>query len=320
METPFSGAAYASRSHDLARYLNDPLDDVISQAVEPAVGGDLTAWAALREGLNEGDCYAIMTFAERRAAAALRTRHPKFAIDAICALALVSRDKIDYRDLSVDFPLYAVRGSGGDLQSAIDFALARSEPGTRGAFMARVGSAKRMSLRDCAYIEVQSNYGLGFMETWAEPIPRRPDLPATAIAIADRIDDAGRYVVDTLHLSALPRVWLGLNPREGVDVPGFGGVIVSADLRGSARWSHGLLVFLSDHGDDATARAVADLVRGASDAERPRTALSDGPLVLTVIGGSSTARQTAVETAASLQAIRDDLADAAGLRVRGRLA
>jgi hypothetical protein len=312
-ELTFPGVTYSRRSLDLARYTADPIDEVIARAVEGAAQSDLAIWQALGERLGGDDCYALLAFADRRAAAALRARDPQHAGQAVHALALVTRDKIDWRDISVDFPLYAVRESGGDLESAIDFAIARSEPGTRDAFKARAGSAKRVSLKDCAYIEVQSKYGVGFMETRAEPTPRCADLPAMAVAIADQIDEAGRYEVESLCLSALPRMWLGLNPREGVHVPGFGGVVVSADLRGSARWSHRLLVFLSDHGDEATARGVADLVRGASDADRPRTALSDGSLVLTVIGGSSTARQNAIETPASLTTVRDDLARAAGL-------
>jgi hypothetical protein len=313
-ELTFPGVTYSRRSLDLARYLADPIDDAITQTVEGAAGSDLAIWQALGERLGVDDCYALLAFADRRAASALRARDAQHAAEAVHALALVTRDKIDWRDISVDFPLYAVRESGGDLQSAIDFAVARSEPGTRDAFKARAGSAKRVSLSDCAFIEVHSKYGLGFMETRAEPTPRRADLPAMAVAIADQIEEAGRYEVESLYLSALPRVWLGLNPREGVDVPGFGGVLVSAALRGSGRWGHGLLVFLSDLGDEVTARGVADLARGASDARRPRTALSDGSLVLTVIGGSSTAGQTAVETLASLRIACDDLARAAGLR------
>jgi hypothetical protein len=311
VEQAFPGVTYRPRSHDFARYLADPVDDVIRRVVERTVSGDRER-SELRSDLDWDACYSLLTFADRMAVTALRTRQPSFAESAIHALTLVTRDKIDYRDLSVDFPLLALRESGGDIQRAIEFALERSEPGTRSAFRARAGSAKKVSLADCMYIEVRSRYGLGFMDTWGDPAPRRDDLPALAVAIADRIDAGGKYEVESLRLSALPTVWLGLDPRQGVDLPGFGGVSVSADLRGSPRWSHGLLVFLSDQGDETSARAVADIVRGASDADRPRTAISRGSLVLSVIGGSSTGGQKAVETVASLAAIRDDLAQALG--------
>ena len=51
-------------------------------------------------------------------------------------LTLVEREKIDYRDLSVDFPLYAVRQLGISTDEVIDMAVLRSSLGTTQAFEA----------------------------------------------------------------------------------------------------------------------------------------------------------------------------------------
>ncbi len=71
----------------------------------------------------------------------------EYALEAVAALTLVDRSLIDYRDLSVDFPLYAVRVLGGNVSEVVESAVERSEPGTSRAFEARAPSAATITLR-----------------------------------------------------------------------------------------------------------------------------------------------------------------------------
>ena len=229
------------------------------------------------------------------------------AQEAIQALTLVTVSTIDHRDLSVDFPLYAVGRLGGDLSETVASAVETSEPGTGALFAAKAGRAARLTLTDCALIEVVSQYGLGFMETWAEPYAPRSDLTWIAVRIAERIDTAGRYEVDALHLSSLPEVWFGRDTKPTADIPVTGCVSLSASIPGRSRWEHGLLLFLAEV---ETAQAASALVRraeAASTADRPRVAGNDDRLLLVLIGGSTTRGQQPLETEASLRLLHEAL-------------
>jgi hypothetical protein len=301
------GGTYSPRSVDLSRYREDPLDDAIAHIVRAAAHADIGAWRQIQENLTPDDCYALFTFADRRAALALRTRDGAFADEAVKALALIATNHVDPRDLTVDFPMYALGETSRDRAGLLAFAQERSQPQMRDHFKSRA-SGKR-SLAACELIEVQSRHGLGFMRTWWRPSPRRADLPVAAVAVADRIDEGGRYAVRSLHLSELPWVWFDRS-RTGDEILTSGCVSISGDLVGAPAYNHRFLVFLADFDDPSTARAIADMARGASTENDPSTAVSHGSRVLTVIGDWKS-NSGPVETGESLARIAKSLADAA---------
>lgn len=261
--------------------------------------------ARVRDMLTQDDCYTLLTFSRRRAASAIRDHSVSQAIEAVQALCLVPVDRIDFRDLDVDFPLYAVRHTGGEVEAVSDWVIGASEPGTAGHFAARVPFARRVSLKDCGLIAVESSHGLGFMETWSNPPPRRSDLPALGIAIADFIDAGDRYDADDIHLSTLPGVWFGRLPSK--EIATHGCVSVSAHLRGGSRWGHGLLIFLADVSTaEHTATLIADAAR-ASRSGRPQCAVSSDRLLLLVVGGSFMYGEDPVETPASVRTLAEQL-------------
>lgn len=295
------GGGYSDRSSDLTRYVDDPLDDRISDTIAGLAAKELQAWGELRERLAADDCYALFAFADRRAALALRTGSEQFAAEALLALALMVSSRIDYRDLSVDFPVYALRQTSRDPAPAIAFAHERSDEAIGKLLRSRASG--RLTLHDCEFVEVRSRHGLGFMHTSWNPPPNDPGLLEAAIEIADRIDAGRRYEVRTLALSRLPWVWFDPSPEKaqrGKDIATTGCVAVHVDVAGK-RWSNGPIVFVADMADEQVARAVADLARGASRKERPQTALSNGARLLTVIGDSM--------TPGSLYGMANDLAE-----------
>jgi hypothetical protein len=304
---PLRGLTYSRRARDLARYRADPADAAISAAIAVAQEpGD--PWDARRAGLDEDDCNTLLTFARRRAASALRTASLPEAVEAVHALCLVRRDRIDPRDLDPDFPLYAIRQLGGDIPSVVAFAVAHAEPATAELFRARADGAGQRTLADCALLPVESAYGLGFMDTWAEPYPVRGDLPGLAIRCADCVDRQGKYEVEALHLSDLPAVWFGPGRRGGpLDLPNQGCIAISAPLRGGAPASHALLVLVADVGSPDEAAALAARAVRASDPVRPRSAVVVDDLLVAVIGGSATAGQGPIESAASIGQVAGSL-------------
>jgi hypothetical protein len=157
--SPLAGVRYGQRALDLSRFVDDPTDDAIAGVVRAASVRSTEERDALRAGLDADDCYSLLAFAMRRAAAGIRDGSLVEALEAIQALTLVTLSRIDRRDLSVDFPLYAVARLGGDLAEAVALAVATSEPGTRALFAAMAGRAARLTLNDCALIEVVSTHG-----------------------------------------------------------------------------------------------------------------------------------------------------------------
>jgi hypothetical protein len=229
------------------------------------------------------------------------------AREAVQALILITASKIDYRDLSVDFPLYAVRRLGGDMTEALSTAATNSEPGTRASFTTSAARAERLTLKDCALLEVNSRYGLGFIDTWAKPYAPESDLAGMAVRMADAIDGAQRYTVNGLHLSSLPEGWFNRPAKPTGDIPVNGCVSVSASLKDGYRWGPGLLVFLAEVDSANTASNLVARADAASTLDRPRTAGSAGRLFMILIGGSTTRGDQPLETPASLAPQRDAL-------------
>jgi hypothetical protein len=305
--SPLSGTTYSGRAHDLSRFVDDPADQAVAEIVRQAMSFSIEDRAALRARLSADDCYTLLTFADRRSASGIRDGALEAALEAVHALTLITASKIDCRDLSVDFPLYAVRRLGGNVTEALASAAASSESGTRGSFTARAGRAEGLTLKDCDLLEVNSRYGLGFIEAWAEPYAPESDLAGMAIRIADDIDVAQRYEVDGLHLSSLPEVWFGRPANATRDIPVNGCVRVSATLKNGSRWGQGLLLFLAEVDRATAASNLVVRAEAASTLDRPQTAGSEGRLFLIVIGGSSTRGESSLETQGSLRLQRDAL-------------
>lgn len=301
------GVGYGPRALDLSRFVADPADEAIAAVVRAASILSTDEREALRNRLDADDCYNLMTFAQRRSASGMRNGSLEEALDAIQAMTLVTGSGVDPRDLSVDFPLYAVGRLGGNLSDTVASAAATSEPGTRASFVAKASRAARLTLKDCAFLEVTSRYGLGFMHTRAEPYAPQSDLAGMAIRMADRIDAAGRYAVADLNLSSLPEVWFGRAAKPTGRIPATGCVSFFARITGRSRWGAGLLVFLAEVDSPHQASSLVARAVAASTPDRPRVAASDDRLLLILIGGPSLIGQKMLETEESLGFTRDAL-------------
>jgi hypothetical protein len=287
------------------------LDEAIASFLDATTTADAESWRALRDRLSVDDHYSLMTFADRRSALALRSGQSTIAMSAVEALALLDADRVDYRDLDVDFPVYALRATNGDERHAMDFALTRAHPKMRSLFERRKGH--QLSLADCGWFSFQSRHGLGFIRTW-KPVPRDPSLLRAAVAIADRLDARGGYEATDLHLGSLSWVWFRRRPADGArlsdEIPTLGCVTISADdWSGSSKPS--LLVILADVVDAATARVLVDLARGASDPIRPREAASQGARLLVAVANQPVGDKDPADTDGELAALVSDLSEAA---------
>lgn len=246
----------------------------------------------------------LLLFAMRRSVEALRRDSLPLAVEAVNALTLVDLSKIDYRDMNVGFPLFAVRELGGDLKAVISKAVDASEPGTAGCFKAKRRRARTTSLKACALVRVSTVHGLGFMEDWTGVSPPPTALAELAVELADSIEAEGTYTAAEMNVSDLPSVWFrGPQALGNECVSG----CVSIRLRHVAtedRWSHGLLVFLAGIPNEQTIVELHNQLHARSTVERPRVAVAEGRLLATLIGGSTTEGERALESMDSLQRLR----------------
>jgi len=283
-------ATYDQRSFDLARYRPDPVDDLVAAFIQ--TGADPAA-------LTEQDCYTLLTFSRRQAVQALRDHDADSARRGVTALTLIDRDKIDWRDLSVDFPLFAAVETGSSLDQVVDHAVARSVPRTAEVFDA--ARKRTPSLAGCRLLPVRTQYGLGFVDV-TESYEPRSGLAERAVGLADAIDAEGTYEARNLTTSRLPLIWF--DGKNG-HVRNASCIALHAERVGAPPWSHSLLIFLAQLKNAREATKLLGQLRDASSPRRPRVGLTDDHRLLAIIGGSSQTDQESLETELSLARFTD---------------
>ncbi len=291
----------------MVRYLHDPTDDAIGRIVDSTRFMNADDLRKFRDQLSEQDLYTLLQFARRQTVEALRSKRLNLALRAVSALTLVDRDKIDYRDLSVDFPLYAARQLDASTDEVIDSAIARCTDGTAEVFDAARNRVRSTTLQSCALVEVSSIYGLGFMETWTRGYNAATSIAELSVEVADAVDREGTYETAAFHATGLPDVWFS-GERTSRDIPTDGCVSVDCRLIGSGRRSHGLLIFLAHLAPSASADDLAEAARQASRGDTPQVAIASGHRLALIIAVSATAGAVAQESELTLERFCDLIA------------
>lgn len=297
---PLGAIRYSPGAFDLARFVDDPVDDHIAALVRSVDDGTIADLEEVRAGLDAESAYVVVWFIKRRSLSAIRTGESAFAFDALAAACLLPSDKLDPRDIDVDLPLVAARRCGADPTGVLAEVLPKCHAAIRPHLEAAVARSSTTTLSDCMLVEVPTvRYGVGFVEDWVgadqPPVP----LAARSVALADAIDAEGSYRIRDIRITDLPGVWFDGGSPDG-DIESHGCTSLSGDHRSADRlYSHGLLVFAAEVGR----RRAKKLVRSAASATtavRPRRAWAVDDTVVLIIGGSSTAGEEALESEDSL--------------------
>lgn len=294
------GVRYDSRAHDLARYQEDPLDDVLADFVAHMALIDTGPRMQTIANLDEESDYALMAFAKRRALKALRDNAPSLAESAVSALTLVDRSHVDFRDLSVDFPLLVARMLGLDAEGLARHSAELSVMPTAEVFLSALPRISELALSDCMYVEVHSHYGLGLMENWTKDYDSSSGVAELVIRVADEVDAEGAYWTSRFKIDELPGVWFS-QESGAEDVPTVGSASLHANHETTAQsLSHGLLVFLAAMPTEPSAQRWASAANTSSTKDRPRIAIHSGARLALIIGGSATVGEVPLETQDSL--------------------
>jgi hypothetical protein len=245
---------------------------------------------------------------------ALRTTSVDLATQGLLGIALIDRARIDFRDLSVDLPHFALHEVGGDAEAVLRLGAAMSEPGAAELFALAIGRARQpRSLAQCLELPVVSRYGFGLMDTWGHRFETTTALPVRAIEIADSIDSVTPY--ETTMLTAgteLPPIWLegpDIGKRAKIAAAAVRACIsIHAELDGVRFSGPRLIIFLTEAIDNSHAEELFELARTRSRPGQHQTALTRDKLTLIVNAGASTVGVSTTETAASLDALVASLA------------
>ncbi|MGH9020239.1 MAG: hypothetical protein ACRDV0_04390 [Acidimicrobiales bacterium] len=269
--------AYARRSEDLVRYVDDPNDDAVRRVVgvlaESRRGGPVA--------LEEGDLSTLGLYAERRVVAARRRASLTLVDDVLDCYALFPRVTDVPWDSWMKAAVFIARDAGRDLDSMQDVFVTNAPPAMARRFDVVLESMNRVeSLAQCHVAEVTTSYGVGLLKTlvlsdtsttgsWLST-PRRPDdvvgyapstnLAQVAASLADDLEQTHAMVAGPIVQSQLAGSLFSLIV-PGAFVPTSGCLSVAGDA--------------ADHGTSLTAY-VAEPSEGYDAADLAAAATGAG--------------------------------------------
>jgi hypothetical protein len=306
-DTSLLAVRYEPRAGDLWRWVDGAQDEAVARFAAGFAALDAPDRERLRSQLGEAESEVLLTYAQRCALAAVRTRDVRPVLSAFDALSAITLDAAtDDRDVAMVAMLvtYAGQSLGHDMSRAAAAAVARAEPET--AELLTDVLAERVDLiQDCGYREVDSPAGRVFVEDEGASFDPRSDLLGTAYAVAEAVE-ADRYQVDSIGVGQeLTSVWLGTENPDAVQAATrlTGCAEVDSRLRDVERW-HALTVYLAEAPDDAAAASIAAAAEGAGDSRTPQIGVAVGRLCAVLHASTPNLDDHPVEDATSVLRFR----------------
>ena len=164
--SPFAGLLYESRDDDLVRFLNNPIDDSLSNTVRSIFDSLDNHREDVRIALGETDDDTLLVFARRRLVSARHTGSTRAINDALDAYALLARESDVPWESWFKATLFVGRQLGLDLKLLHDrFTEGASARSAQRASVAFDAMTRIEELSQCHVIEVSTTYGVGLVET-----------------------------------------------------------------------------------------------------------------------------------------------------------
>lgn len=292
-----------------------PLDEQIRALCHRFLEAQAAERKAIRSVLSMEDFYTLMTFASRSAVFALRENNLDYAADGMIAMAIVERDRVDYRDIPLHLclPYHAANRIG---RNAYQLFLKITEQ-TGGPIQGEVVSeevlAKRFRIQDSGYDEVTTKYGIGFCHHEYSDYNPTYDLLRMAVDIAE-LFTADKYQLDYITLGQdLPSVWLqrARDPRlDGALEASKAGISIYAKPRPEAHPSYeyqSLNTWLLELEDEASARTLQEICGEVWNAGYGIIGVSAGRLFCAVIQSAWHVGVSTYETTESLSRFSDGI-------------
>jgi hypothetical protein len=165
-----------------------------------------------RKSVSMDEFYKLLTFSHRSAVFALREQSPAILEDGFTALAMMERDRVDFRDILVAMSLvYHVAGRLGtdaDAATAKTAELATPDVATLLIDFSKRDAASKDLQKSFGYVEVGAGPSIGFAQWYFKPYRPTLDLLAMARDLAACIDQDDYCAESVILGSEDPTVWL----------------------------------------------------------------------------------------------------------------
>ncbi len=295
--SPLEGVGYDlwAGHHDLLRFVDAPADKTVRALVFRYRSSDAEERAAIRAALTMDDFYTLCTFARRCAVRALRARDAALAADVVTAMALIDRERIDWRDIlwTLGLTTHALRSLATDADSVLRRARDMAEPGLRELLERFIeASDEDAELANWGYMQVESAAGPGFVGRGLAGYAPTHDLIDLAVKIADLIE-GDTYRVSSISAGGeLPAVWLpgaAAAESEPVVETSRGCVTLHAVLDPDAHpdsHAQGFYVFVVEARDEAEARRLHDWAATTDGSSHRALRVRHGPLLCLIVARS----------------------------------
>lgn len=299
-ESPLAGRSYDkwAGEFDLSDPRHNPLDDELSGFCRRFAVGDANERRALRRSISMDEFYTLITFANRCAVFAIRTREVALAEDGLVALAIIDPSRIDFRDAVTSISLldHALRAIGEKASGPITFAasLADEIMGQRRLEFTTMPQAERDIRTMSGYAQVETDHGPGFMRWNLELYKPTVALDRVALCVS-RLLAADNYEPSSVALaSELPAVWLSQADKPKLEHAMHAiraGASMNADLRPSIDYDNRhqvLIVFLVELKNERFADDLYSIAEHTRTKARPfaMTAAVAGRLFCLIIARS----------------------------------
>ncbi len=295
--SPLEGVGYDlwAGHHDLLRFADAAADETVRALVSRYGGTDADERAGIRAALTMDDFYTLCAFARRCAVRALRARDAQLAADAVTAMALIDRERIDWRDIlwTLGLATHALRSLTADADSVLRRARDMAEPEVQELLERFIeASDEDAELANWGYMEVESPAGPGFVGRGLADYAPTYDLIDLASRIADVIESDTYRVSSISAGEELPAVWLpGAAAAESEPLVEAcrGCVTLHAVLDPDAHPSsdaQGFYVFVVETRDAADARRLHDWAATTAGSSHHALRVRRGPLLCLVVARS----------------------------------
>ena len=192
---------------DLVRVRTRPADEEIRDLCRRFVEVSAGERERIRKSFTDAELYTVWTFSNRCAAFAVHDREPASLLDGLIAYAMLTYDRMDYRDLDVSYLMYVARRIGYDLAADINLAASIAEPKIRKILVDRYQLLSVRKDLGAGLLEIQTHSGPGLIaKSVVRYNPSRP-LEQGILSLAELVMKEGYKPSSLTIATSLPAIW-----------------------------------------------------------------------------------------------------------------
>ena len=306
---------------DVSNPVKQPLDEELSGLCQRFAASNPLTRSRLRGSASLEDFYTLLTFSQRSAVFAMRDRGAEHIVAGLTAVALIEKDRIDFRDALGALSLLHHAAGVVRIDPAPLFAKAASLAESKMSelilgFLKRSEDGRDIQ-KSWGYTVIETKAGPGFIECGFEPYEPTYPLAQIGLALAELIKRDKYQPTSVTVASDLPAVWLSSvddgvleNALQSVRAA----VTINADLRpqeSADSHSQVLIIFLVELRDEAAASSLFRL----SEEKRNRAnrfaiaAAKEERLFSLAVERSFVAGEASFETSTAMQRFANGMAE-----------